>query len=69
MLAEYISANTVLQKEITQLKKANNPEQEIASLKVKEEQVANKEEPTSGNGLKQFCTYRIPFSISTNLEI
>ncbi|XP_064401995.1 uncharacterized protein LOC135347836 isoform X2 [Halichondria panicea] len=49
VLAEYISANTVLQKEITQLKKANNPEQEIASLKVKEEQVANKEEPTSGN--------------------
>ncbi len=62
MLAEYNSANTLLKKENIQLKKANNNlEQEIASLKVKKEKldpVSIKEEPTSGNGLKQFVYIR-----------
>ncbi len=59
MLAECISANTLLKKEIIQLKLAN-PEQEVVHLKsekVKEEQLdpdSIKEEPTFGKGLKQF---------------
>ncbi len=61
MLVECISANTLLKKEIIQLKKTNdNLEQEIAHLKfekVSKEQLdpeTIKEELTSGNGLKQF---------------
>ncbi len=64
MLVECFSANTLLKKENIQLKKVNNNlEQEIARLiseEVKEEQLVPetiKEEPTSGNGLKQLCTY------------
>ena len=65
MLAECISANTLLMKENIQFKKTNNNlEQEIARLKsekVKEEQLnpeTIKEEPTSGNGLKQLVCIR-----------
>ncbi len=65
MLEEYINANTLLKKENIQLKETNtNLEQEIARLKseeVKEEQLdpeTIKEEPTSGNGLKQFVYIR-----------
>ncbi len=58
MLAEYISANTLLKKENIQLKKANiNPEHHLKYEKVKEEQldpVSIKEEPTFDKGLKQF---------------
>ena len=64
MLAECISANTLLKKEIIQLKKANNDlEQEnthLKSEKAKEEQMdpaSIKEEPTSVQGLKQLCMY------------
>ena len=57
MLAEYINANTLLKKEIIQLKKANiNPEHHLKSEKVKEEQLdpaSIKEEPID-KGLKQF---------------
>ena len=57
MLAEYITANTLLKK---QLKKANiNPEHHLKSEKVKEEQLdpaSIKEEPTFDKGLKQLCT-------------
>ncbi len=63
VLAEYISANTLLRKENIQLKKTvHNLEQEVGHLKFKEEQmdpVSIKEEPTSGKGLKQFlCWYK-----------
>ena len=58
MLAEYISANTLLKKENIQLKKVNiNPEHHLKSEKVKEEQLDPafiKEEPTFDKGLKQF---------------
>ena len=59
MLAEYISANTLLKKENIQLKKANiNPEHHLKSEKVKEEQLdpaSIKEEPTFDKGLKRQC--------------
>ncbi len=62
MLAEYISANTLLMKESNQLKKTNNNlQQEIARLKsekVKEDPETIKEEQISGNGLKQFVYIR-----------
>ncbi len=62
MLAEYISANTLLKKENIQLKKVNL-EQEIVHLKsekVKEEQLdpaSIKEEPTFDKGLKQLIVF------------
>ncbi len=48
MLAEYISANTLLKKE------NNNQEQEITRLKEQLDPVSIKEEPTSDTGLNQF---------------
>ncbi len=60
MLAEYVSANTLLMKETIQLKKTNNNlEQEITHLKSErvskehlDPETSIKEEPTSSQGLK-----------------
>ena len=66
VLAEYISANTLLMKENIQLKKGNNNlEQEIAHLKSEKaskeqlDPVSIKKEPTSDQGLKQLLIHKI----------
>ncbi len=59
MLAEYISAITLLKKENMQLKKSNsNLEQEIAHLREQLDPISIKEKPISGNGVKQLVYIR-----------